>query len=116
MICHDMAFLESAHCLMLNGAQLICWPHKQRGWEDTAWDAVLRARAIDNGVYILASCCGTPANRAWRPGMIVGMSDIIAPDGTWLANAGRRVGIAVAAVPLDGPRWIHNFSAGGIED
>jgi len=56
---------------------------------------------------------GTPANRAWRPGMVVGMSGIIAPDGTWLTNAGRGVGIEVAAVPLSEPRWMHNFSAGG---
>jgi predicted amidohydrolase len=48
--------------------------------------------------------------------MVVGMSGIIAPDGTWLANAGRGVGIAVATVPLSEPRWIHNFSAGGLED
>jgi len=116
MICHDMAFLESARCLMLNGAQVICWPHNQSGWGDIAWDAVLRARAIDNGVYILTSCCGTPANRAWRPGMVVGMSGVIAPDGTWLADAGRGVGIALAAVPLGVPRWIHSFSQGGIEN
>jgi predicted amidohydrolase len=116
MICHDMAFPESARCLTLNGAQLICWPHNQSGWGDITWDAVLRARAIDNGVYILASCCGTPANRAWRPGMVVGMSGIVAPDGTWLANAGRGVGIAVATVPLNDPRWICDFSEGGLEN
>jgi len=56
MICQDKPFPESARCLILNGAQLICWPYNQSGWGDIARDAVLRARAIDNSVHILVSC------------------------------------------------------------
>ena len=116
MICHDNSFPESARCLMLNGAQLLCWPHNQSGWGDVAWESILRARAIDNDVYMVSACCGTPANRAWSPGMVVGRSSIVAPDGSWLADAGRGVGLAVAAISLNTPRWINDFSAGGIED
>lgn len=116
MICHDMSFPESARCLMLNGAEFICWPHNQSGWGDITWDAVLRTRAIDNCIYIVSSCCGTPFNRVWRPGQVVGNSGIIAPDGSLLADVGRGIGIATASIALNMPRKIYNFSAGGTED
>jgi predicted amidohydrolase len=116
MICHDVAFPESARCLALNGAEVVCWPHVQSGWGDVVWDITLRSRAIDNGVYLLSSCYGTPADMAWRPGMMVGRSGVVGPDGTVLADAGRRPGVVTATADLDQPLLKHNFTYVGDHD
>lgn len=113
LICHDNSFVESARCLALDGAEVLFWPHVQSGWGDVAWDAVLRARAIDNGVYIVSSCFSVAAGRAWRPGMMLGRSNVVAPDGTILADAGHHPGMAVAAIDPDEPRLAHDFTRAG---
>jgi predicted amidohydrolase len=115
-ICHDASFPESARCLMLNGAEVIFWPHVMSGWGDITWDAMLRLRAYDNGVWHVASCYGIEFNRAWRPGMMQGRSSIVAPDGTILADAGRYPGIATATVDLDHRRIAHSFTLDGEYD
>ncbi|MCC7355626.1 MAG: carbon-nitrogen hydrolase family protein [Anaerolineae bacterium] len=115
-ICHDASFPESARCLMLNGAEVIFWPHVMGAWGDITWDAMLRLRAYDNGVWHVASCFGVEPNRAWRPGMMQGRSSIVAPDGIILADAGRYPGIATATVDLDRPRIAHSFTLQGEYD
>jgi predicted amidohydrolase len=113
LICHDNSFVESARCLALGGAEILFWPHVQSGWGDVAWEAVLRARAIDNGVYLVSSCFSVAEGRAWRPGMMLGRSSIVAPDGTILADAGHHPGMALTMVDLDQPRLAHSFTREG---
>lgn len=114
MICHDNSFPESARCLTLAGAELICWPHVQSGWGDTVWDITLRSRAIDNGLHLISSSYGmADHDRAWRPGMMVGRSGVVAPDGTVLAEAGRWPGVAIATVDFDRRLIKHDFSRSG---
>lgn len=109
-ICHDNSFVESARCLALNGAELICWPHVQTGWGDIVWDITLRSRAIDNGVWLLSSCYTSAIDRGWIPGMLVGRSGIVAPDGFILAEMARDPGIATTTVDFDAPRLIHGWT------
>ncbi len=113
LICHDNSFVESAHCLALAGAEVLFWPHAQSAWGDSAWEAVLRARAIDNGVWVVSSCFSVAAGRAWRPGMILGRSSIVAPDGTILADAGYHPGLTMTTIDLDRPRIAHEFCEEG---
>jgi len=113
MICHDNSFPESARCLMLSGAEIICWPHVQSGWGDVEWNITLRSRAIDNAVYVLSACCGVPHGVAWRPGMMVGRSSLVGPDGTMLADRGRQPGIVVASIDLDHVHLKHEFGFHG---
>ena len=103
LICHDNSFVESARCLALAGAEVLFWPHVQSAWGDVAWEAVLRARAIDNGVWVVSSCFSVAEGRAWRPGMMLGRSSIVAPDGVILADAGHHPGLAVTTLDLDRP-------------
>lgn len=110
MICHDNCFPESARCLALNGADVICWPHVQSGWGDVVWDITLRSRAIDNGVYLLSACYGIPDNEAWRPGMMVGRSGVVGPDGTVLVDSGRNPGVVATTIDLDHVLLKHNFT------
>ena len=107
--CLDNSFPESARCLALNGAQIIFWPHVMSGWGDVSMDITYRSRAIDNGVYHVPVCYGCPPDQAWRPGMLIGHSSIVAPDGTIIADAGRHAGIVYATVNLDEPYVIADF-------
>jgi predicted amidohydrolase len=113
MICHDNSFVEAARCLTLNGAEVICWPHVQSGWGDIAWDVTLRSRALDNGVHLVSSCFAVRGEGAWRPGMMVGRSGVVGPDGLILAETGREVGVATATVDLDRPRLVHSWTRAG---
>jgi predicted amidohydrolase len=110
MICHDNSFPEAARCLALNGAELICWPHVQSGWGDIIWDITLRSRAIDNGVWLLSSCYAVRGEKSWMPGMMVGRSGIVAPDGFILSEVARDPGIATVTVDFDQPRLVAGWS------
>lgn len=116
MTCHDNSFPETARCLALDGADIVFWPHVQSGWGDIAWDAVYyRSRTIDNHIYLVAACPGTPEGRAWMPGMMVGRSAIVGRDGFPLAEVGRHPGVATAAIDLDKPRMVGSFTRNGEE-
>lgn len=112
-ICHDNSFPESARCLALNGAEVIFWPHTMSGWGDSFMDVLLRGPAVYNGVYHVPACFGCDPEQAWRPGMLIGHSSIIAPDGVPLADAGRQTGIAITRIDLDLPRMAHDFTRSG---
>jgi predicted amidohydrolase len=112
-ICHDNSFPESARCLALNGADIIFWPHVMGGWGGEFMDVLLRSPAIHNGVYHVPACFGCEPRRAWRPGMLIGRSSIIGPDGTIIADAGRHTGMALARVDLDAPRIAADFTRKG---
>jgi predicted amidohydrolase len=112
-ICHDNSFPESARCLMLNGAEIIFWPHVMGGWGGEFMDVLLRAPAIHNGVHFVPACFGCPHDRAWRPGMLIGRSSIIRPEGTIAADAGRHPGIAFATIDLERPRIAADFTRSG---
>ncbi len=113
LICHDLSFPESARVLRLHGADVLAWPHVQSGWGDVAWEAVLRARAIDQAVPIVTACYGRPPDRAWRPGQMVGRSGVVGADGTILADAGRYPGVVTADVDPEQPLIKHDFSLAG---
>lgn len=112
-ICHDNSFPESARCLTLAGAKIIFCPHLMSGWGGEFMDVLLHSPAIQNGIYHVPVSYGCPRHRAWRPGMIIGRSSIIAPDATTLADAGRLPGIAQAEVDPDNTRLAHDFTRSG---
>lgn len=101
MTCLDNSFPESARCLTLEGADIICWPHIESGWGEIEWDITLRSRAIDNATYIISACHGVPDDTAWEPGLMVGRSGVVGPDGTIVADGGRRAGVVSATIDLD---------------
>ena len=109
-ICHDLSFPESTRTLALRGAEIVVWPTLWSGWGEELCYAVIKSRAIDNGLWLVTSSFGTDEDRAWRPGMILGRSGVIGPDGQVLSSAGRYSGLSLATVDLDRPRLAHSFS------
>lgn len=110
IICHDVSFVESARCLMLGGAEVVFFPHVQSGWGDVVWDIVLRSRAIDNCVYVVSSCFSVRGEGAWKPGMMMGRTNIVGQDGFILSEVSRDPGIAHKTVDLDEVRVVHSFN------
>lgn len=98
LVCYDLRFPEAARRQVFAGAGLLAvsaeWPLIRLDH----WQALLRARAIENQVFVAA------ANGCGRTGgmEMAGHSLLIAPDGTVLAEAGNEPAVLVA--PLDPER------------
>ena len=83
VICYDIRFCELIRKLAVEGAEALFvsaeWPLPRR----EHWVTLLRARAIENQMYVVAcNRCGTTGEEVFA-----GNSMIIAPDGTVLAHA-----------------------------
>lgn len=88
-ICNDRLYPEASRVLALQGAELIVMPIAFSTYADPAqrasiWEIPLRARAYENGVYVLA------CNRvgAEGPRHHLGRSMIVDPRGMIVAEAG----------------------------
>lgn len=99
MTCMDIEYPEVAQILMLKGAEILLFPHVQAGWGEVDWEIRYRARAIDTGLYLVSACYGYPAG-TWKPGMMIGRSGIVGPDGLILADMGRSIGVLTHEIDL----------------
>ena len=91
LTCYDLRFPESARILADAGAHLIAIPSEWvRGpRKEDQWQTLLRARAIENTLYVAAADHPPPLG--------VGLSGVIDPEGVVLAGLGTGEGVAVAA-------------------
>ena len=97
-ICYDLRFPELYRSLALAGAEVLTVPSNftERTGRDH-WEVLLRARAIENGAWVLA-----PSQIGGPPGSpAFGRSMIIDPWGTVVAQAGDSVGIIRTDVETD---------------
>lgn len=90
--CYDLRFPESSRALVDAGADVIVVP---AAWapgplKEHHWNTLLRARAIENTVYVVAADQTGPVG--------VGNSVVLDPMGVALAAAGEAPGVAVAQV------------------
>jgi len=108
MICMDIEYPEHATALMLNGAEIMIFPHVQGSWGEVDWEIRYRSRAIDTGLYLVSACYGVRDDEQWMPGQMIGRSGIIGRDGGILAEAGRYAGLVTATLDLDRER-VTNF-------
>jgi deaminated glutathione amidase len=102
-VCFDVRFPELYRALALAGAEVLTVPANftERTGRDH-WEVLLRARAIENGAYVLA-----PAQIGGPPGQpAFGRSMIVDPWGTIVAQAPDRVGTIAADLDLGRVRSI----------
>ncbi len=97
-VCYDVRFPELYRRLAVQGAWLVTVPAAftmETGKDH--WEVLLRARAIENQLYVLAAAqCGShPPARA-----CYGNSMVVDPWGLVLARGGYREGVVVADVDL----------------
>jgi omega-amidase len=97
MVCYDIRFPELARRLALEGAKIICVPAQWPKPRDEQWRTLLRARAIENQLFVVSSnACGLTGKLDF-----FGMSMVIDPTGEVLAAAGDQVGEAVAPLNFE---------------
>ncbi len=99
MTCMDIEYPEVAQILMLQGAEVLLFPHVQAGWGEVDWEIRYRARAIDTGLYLISSSYGY-RDGTWVPGMMIGRSGIVGRDGLIIADAGRRIGVITTDIDI----------------
>ncbi len=97
-ICYDLRFPELFRILALRGAEVMFMPANfAQATGEAHWEALLRARAIENSCYIVASAqCGKTA--AFNT---YGNSMIVDPWGNVLARAEHEECMMMADVDLD---------------
>ncbi|KRE63342.1 carbon-nitrogen hydrolase family protein [Paenibacillus sp. Soil750] len=97
LICHDQEFPESARVLALQGAEVIFIPTIGNGLLQT------RARARDNGLYVVVAGCGGGANA----------SRVIAPNGELIGYVqDEEMGVFAADLDLDQRLYKYWLSVG----
>ena len=94
-ICYDLRFPELARRLALEGAEILVVPGEWPKPREEHWRALLKARAIENQLFVVAAnCCGVVGKLDF-----FGSSLIIGPKGEFLAEGGYESCELVA--PLD---------------
>lgn len=84
MVCYDLRFPELARRLALDGAQILCVPALWPLAREEHWSLLLRARAVENQLFVLG-CNGTGEAGKVR---FAGHSAIVSPWGKVLAGSG----------------------------
>jgi len=103
MICYDCYFPEVARILALGGAEIIFYPALQRYVSDSLFESQIKARALDNSVFIVRSSYGVGPETAWTPGIMIGRSCVIDRSGTIIADQGHGAGILSMDISLSLP-------------
>ncbi|RII29579.1 MAG: carbon-nitrogen family hydrolase [Geobacter sp.] len=96
IICYDLRFPELTRRLAVEGAQVICVPAQWPKPRQEHWRALLRARAIENQLFVVScNACGMIGKLDF-----FGMSMIIDPKGEVLAESGEEEGEIVAQLDM----------------
>lgn len=101
-VCYDVRFPHLYRRLAQAGAAILTVP---AAFNDTTgaahWESLLRARAIENGAFVLAPAqCGTHAANNGRPRRTHGHSLAVSPWGEVLADGGTEVGVTLVDLDL----------------
>lgn len=97
-ICYDLRFGEMFRLMALQGAQVIFMPASfTMNTGKDHWETLLRARAIENAVYLVA-----PNQMGQKTNMLAyGKSMVVDPWGDVIARAGDQVGSILAEIDLE---------------
>jgi predicted amidohydrolase len=96
IICYDLRFPELSRRLALEGAAVICVPAQWPKPRQEHWRTLLRARAIENQLFVVScNACGLIGKLDF-----FGMSMIIDPKGEVLAESGEAEGEIYAQLDM----------------
>ena len=84
LVCYELGFPEVARVLALRGARLLLAPSAFAARREHIWRTATVSRALENGCYLAAANTAGPGQR----GDYLGMSRIVDPRGTVVAEAG----------------------------
>ena len=97
-VCYDLRFPHLSRALAQCGAQMLAIPSSfQRETGKAHWHTLLRARAIENGSFVIAAAlCGDHPGRR----VTYGHSLVVDPWGEVLADGGESPGVVYADLDL----------------
>jgi predicted amidohydrolase len=96
-ICYDLRFPELARRLALEGAEILVVPGEWPKPRQEHWRTLLRARAIENQLFVVAAnCCGVVGKLDF-----FGMSMVIDAKGEVLAEGGYEPAAVSATMDFD---------------
>jgi predicted amidohydrolase len=91
-ICYDLRFPELFRKMALEGAEIVCLPSEWPKPRQEHWRILLRARAMENQLFIVATnCCGLQAKLDF-----FGMSLLLSARGEVLAEGGETAAELIA--------------------
>ncbi|WP_348518236.1 carbon-nitrogen hydrolase family protein [Campylobacter sp. CCS1377] len=101
-ICYEVGFGEGARILALQGAQIICYSAAFGKVRTYAWDLASKARALENGVFVLASNrSGEEISKIDGNKLeFAGHSRIINPKGEILATCEKEEGFIINEIDI----------------
>lgn len=97
-ICYEIGFPEGARILALQGAEIVAYPAAFGAKRLYAWDIASKARALENGIYVMA------ANRFGiekQETVFAGASRIVNPRGEVMVLADQENQVLVQTIDLD---------------
>ncbi|GHV28667.1 amidohydrolase [Synergistales bacterium] len=97
-ICYEIGFPEGARILALQGADVIAYPSAFGALRHYAWDIASRARALENGLYVIA-CNRSGSEKGGT--VFAADSRIVDPKGGVLASAAKNYDVIIAEVDPD---------------
>jgi len=102
-ICYDVRFAHLYRKLAKAGAEILLVPAAFSPVTGEAhWEPLLRARAIENGCFVLAAAqTGDHPIRTGKPRVTHGHSMAISPWGNVMVDAGTETGIVYVDIDLD---------------
>lgn len=106
-ICGDLQYPEVARCVALKGAEVLLHPTADiyRRAQD-GWEAMRRARAAENGCYVLSCTTGAFMGTDRPVDGYRGRSQVFGPDGMTLACAdGPGEVVVTCSIDVDRLRW-----------
>lgn len=102
-ICYEIGFSEGSKFLALQGAEIICFPSAFGKARTYVWDLASRARALENGVFVLAANrSGSEISKINNETLtFAGKSKIINPKGEIIKEILEEEGFIVAELDLE---------------
>ena len=105
-ICYDLNFPEGCRILALKGAEMVFWPNMWGGMPEDHTDVLMRARAMENLVFLVSSGFYLSTGRSFRDPKLYSRTCVVDWGGQVLAEVGRRTGVCAAVLDFDEPRGI----------
>lgn len=100
-ICYEIGFGEIARALALQQAEIIIYPSAFGKARTYVWDLASRARALENGCFVLACNRSGEESQDSQKFEFAGCSRVINPKGEILAQATDENQCLIASIDLD---------------
>ena len=115
MTCFDGMFPEVAAVLARKGAEIIFYPHAMDSPDPYAYRLHVRARAMDNGVYVVTSTRGVRRGEAWSP-ISTYHTYMVGPDGGIVAGSSHEEGVLTTVIDLERKWRVYGYAEAGTHD